>query len=232
MRFCVSQEVFDAFPSACFGVVVAKGLEAAKVCTASELLAASVQSVPEKFGTEGVKAHPHIVIWRDAFLKMGLNPNKFQSSVEALSSRVHKSGQLPSINPVVDLVNALSLKYILPMGAHDIELMKGDIHLRVSRPGDRFTPFGAAETEEVPEGEIVYADEEEIRTRRWVWRQGDKAKIRPESGYIFFPIDGFADKNLGQILDARDELAGILSGAAQSVIVGFIDRRRMIMEWD
>lgn len=52
---------------------------------------------------------------------MGINPNRFPCSVEALATRIAKGGGLPDINPAVNLVNAYSLRYSLPMGAHDLD---------------------------------------------------------------------------------------------------------------
>ena len=71
--------------------------------------------------------------------KLELNPNRFPSSIEALARRIAKKAELPSINKTVDLVNILSLKYLLPMGAHDREILPGDIELRLARRGQVYS---------------------------------------------------------------------------------------------
>ena len=71
-------------------------------------------------------------------------------------------------------------------------------------------PFGAEEPEVLPEGEMVYADDRDIRTRRWIWRQSDRGKVTPVSANIFFPIDGFTDGNIDAVLRAREELSRCL----------------------
>jgi DNA/RNA-binding domain of Phe-tRNA-synthetase-like protein len=50
-----------------------------------------------------------------------------------------------------------------------------------------------------------------VRTRRWVWRQGEKAKVTEASRSIFFPIDGFNNVSGDQVLAARNELAELLA---------------------
>ncbi len=230
MKFIVAPEIFDLFPAACFGVVIAKGFPLGEQPAVAARLAASIAAAGGNF-PDGVKSHPSIVVWRDAFSKLGLNPNKFQSSVEALHTRAVKSGHIPSINPVVDLGNAVSLKYVLPIGAHDIGRMTGDIELRLSRPGDIFTPFGSPGSEDVPPGEIVYADALEVRTRRWVWRQGDKAKIEADSRDIFFPIDGFAGVTKDATLAARGELAAACASLGCRTEIFFIDKDNPVAEW-
>lgn len=230
MQFIVAPDIFDLFPTACFGVVVAKGFPSGEHPAVGEKLATALAAAPARF-PDGVKSHPSVAVWRDAFTTLGLNPNKFASSVEALHTRAVKTGQLPRINNIVDLGNAVSLKYILPVGAHDIGRMTGDIHLRLSRAGDIFTPFGGDAVEEVPPGEIIYADAAEVRTRRWVWRQGEKAKIGETSCDIFFPIDGFSHVNKSDVLAARDELAEAAAALGCAVSVFFIDRDRSAAEW-
>ena len=110
------------------------------------------------------------------------------SSIEATVKRVSKGNVLPSINPIVDLVNSISLKYILPMGAHDLDALTGEIAIRFSRKGDAFTPLGENLVEVLDNGELVYADSKRIRTRRWIWRQSNIGKINENSKNIFLPL--------------------------------------------
>lgn len=210
MRFTVSDEVFNVLPNVCFGVVVARKLDnRLSQPTIMELLRRTEIDVRERFKDTPLKEHPAISCYREAFRRLGINPNKFPSSVEALVSRVVKGGQLPDINGVVNLVNALSLKYILPMGAHDLDSQEGDLQVRFTRTEEPFTPFGGP-LEMVPPGELVYADQREVRTRRWIWRQSERGKVTAESRNIFMPIDGFTDYNREAVLAARNELASLL----------------------
>lgn len=213
MHFRVARDVFQILPTVCFGVVVAEGIGQEGAGEKSlALLRQATEEVRAKMAGIKPKEHPAIVCYREAFRKLGFNPNKFLSSVEALVTRVVKGGELPDINPVVNLGNAVSLKYLLPMGAHDLDRLAGDVEVRFARQGDLFTPFGETEPETVDPGELVYADAQEVRTRRWIWRQGDKAKVTPASTRVFFPIDGFEEVNREAVLAARDELARWLSG--------------------
>ncbi len=212
MQFLVSEEIFSLFPEACIGVVVAREVDNTRnVKEIADLLKDSSKRIYQKFkDASDYRSYSNIAVWRNAFKKCGINPNRHPSSIEALVKRVSRKPDFPSINPVVDLVNALALKHVLPMGAHDMDKLKGNLQVRFSRKGDVFTPFGKKTHEEVEEGEIVYADDEEIRTRRWIWRQGEKAKITSESRNIFFPIDGFHGTTDNNVIKARDELAALL----------------------
>ncbi len=172
-----------------------------------------------------VKSHADILPYREAFQRLGINPNRFPSSIEALVGRIAKGGSPPSINPAVDLANTTGLRHTLPLGVHDLDFCTGSIEVRMSREGDIFTPFGTNVAESVDPGEIVYADGEEIRTRRWIWRQGEYSKATAASTNLFFPIDGFRGVNHMRILQARGELATALrelTGAA--VRESWVDR--------
>ena len=233
MKFIVEEKVFSVLPAACFGVVVARGIDnRSSDSRPPEVLKQSVEAVEAKFSTIRVKEAAEIAPYREAFGKLGINPNKFLSSIEAMASRIEKKKGFPSINPVVDLGNALSLKYLLPMGAHDIDAASGDIQVRFSRKGDLFTPFGEEQAELLEEGELIYSAGDRVKTRRWIWRQSEEGKVTENSRNIFFPIDGFTDGNLERVLLARDELAAWLVRIfGAEVQVGIVDRENRAMEF-
>jgi DNA/RNA-binding domain of Phe-tRNA-synthetase-like protein len=210
-KFIVVPELFEIFPHLCVAVVVAEAVNNRDSDPeVMELAAARAQSLFESLRGADLKAHPHIAVWREAFQKLGQNPNRYPSSIEALARRVAKKAELPDINQVVNLVNAMSVTYILPMGAHDLDMLPGDIEVRLSRPTDVFLPFGGAQPETPEEGEVVYATGNQIRTRKWVWRQGELAKVGAESTRLFFPIDAFYGVTDQAARAARTELAGLL----------------------
>ena len=89
-------------------------------------------------------------------------------------SIISKGNDIPHINSIVDLDNALSLKYELPVGVHDIDNFISDIRIKESDGNDNFIPFGGTEIEHPDVGEIIYASGDEIKSRRWTWRQGER----------------------------------------------------------
>ena len=219
MKFIVEKEIFEKLPNVCFGVVMAKGIDNSKVYPEIDrLLDESVAAAAQRFEGKKVKE------------ALDINPNKYLCSIEALFTRIAKGKVMPHISPVVDLGNAVSLKYTLPMGAHDLGGSE-DICIRLAQPGDTFFPFGGEAGETPDSSEVVYAVGNQVRTRRWTWRQSDPGKITPESTDIFFPIDGFADFNREQVLAARDELQALVKGIfGCEVAIGFVDADHPEME--
>jgi len=211
MKFTVSEEVFEKIPNLYIGVVAARFLNNGKEYPEiGQMLDEAIDMASARFLNAKVKEEPDIIPYRDAFRELGINPNKFMCSIEALFTRIAKGKGMGHINPLVDLNNAISLKYTLPMGTHDLALSEEDICLRYSRPGDTFLPFGA-EAEETPDaGEVVYAVGSQVRTRRWAWRQSEHGKIDENTSYVFFPIDGFKGINDDRVDAAAEELQKVL----------------------
>lgn len=232
MKFSVSSEVFEKLDNVCFGVIVAKGIDNSLVKNdIVEKLDQSIKDCEDKFKDTKVKELEGILCYRDAFKELGINPNKFMSSIEAMLTRTSKGKGLPNISSIVDLGNAVSLKYMVPLGAHDIDTLDGDIEVRFSKEGDSFIPLGTEETEILEDGELIYSAGDNVRTRRWIWRQSEQGKITNESKNIFFPIDGFEDKNYESVMSARDELASLLKEVFScDVKVGFIDKNNTEFE--
>ena len=227
MYFAIEDSIFETLPTMCVGVVAAKGINNHEEYPEIErLLDDAIQQAEQRFSGKRVKEEPEILPYRAAFQSLGINPNKYMCSIEALFTRIAKGKGMPHINPLVDLNNAVSLMNTLPMGTHDLSLSEEDIVIRYSKPGDIFLPFGA-ETEETPdEGEIVYAVGNQIRTRRWTWRQSEHGKIDGNTSYVFFPIDGFTDVNADKVKYVADQLETLLKQYfGCKTLKGFVDRK-------
>jgi DNA/RNA-binding domain of Phe-tRNA-synthetase-like protein len=186
MFFSVHKGLFDLFPALKIGFLV---------CTidnsryGDDSLDAVLEKIRAGFTYEKPQDHPHIKIWREAFRKLGIPAAKYHSSTESLLRRALKGGPFPRINPIVDLYNAMSLKYLVPMGGHDLVSLEGDVALTFARGDEPFVPMDSGETETVEAGEVVYKDKKEVLTRRWVWRQSNIDRATPLTRSIFIPID-------------------------------------------
>src|SRR5262249_40739306 len=58
---------------------------------------------------------PEIQAWRRTFARLGLKPTQYRCAAESLLRRFRKEGALPRIHPVIDLCNAVSLAYAIPV---------------------------------------------------------------------------------------------------------------------
>jgi lysyl-tRNA synthetase class 2 len=92
----------------------------------------------------------------------------------------------------VDLYNAISLRRLVPIGGHALDPIDGNISLCFAEGKETFIPMDLGEQEIVEKGEVIYRDDKEVLTRRWVWRQSNKDKVLNETTRVFIPIDVMA----------------------------------------
>ena len=211
MRFSIQKELFDVLRGLTIGVVVAKGIDNTHPSKEiDELLQQAIETMRSHFTVDKAQDHPRIKPWRNAFSKLGISGSKFPSSIESMARRILKGDPFPRINPLVDLYNSVSLKYLVPMGGHDLITLTGNITLRFAEGWEPFTPLGGGETIIVPEGELVYRDDQEVLTRNWVWRQCEKDKATEKTENIFIPIDVLGDVGSERAAEIIQELSDLI----------------------
>ena len=190
MFFSIQRELFDLLPDLTIGVIVAKGMDNSHPFPEIDhLLLQTIEKLREGFRAEKIQEHPMIKPWRTSFSRLGISGSKFPSSIESMVRRIVRGDPFPRINPLVNLYNSVSLKYLVPMGGHDLDSLKGNISLRFAEGWEPFTPMGSGDRTTVPKGELVYRDDEEVLTRNWVWRQCEKDKTTEMTKNLFIPID-------------------------------------------
>src|SRR5512139_4099155 len=190
MLFSIQKELFDILPDLTIGMVVARDVDNTHPSKEVDaLLTRAVEEMKKNFIGDKAQDHPRIKPWRTAFSKLAISGSKFPSSIESMARRVLKGDPFPKINPLVDLYNSVSLRYLVPMGGHDLDTIEGNISLRFAEGWEPFSPMGGGETVTVPKGELVYRDDREVLTRNWVWRQCEKDKATERTRRIFIPID-------------------------------------------
>jgi DNA/RNA-binding domain of Phe-tRNA-synthetase-like protein len=75
---------------------------------------------------------------RALYRRIGIDPTKTRPSSEALLRRVRKGDELPRINNLVDIINWCSLEAQLPFGLYDTRRIRGEVTLRIGRPGEQY----------------------------------------------------------------------------------------------
>ena len=199
MEFSVALDVFEQYPDLAIGVIIATGIEnTAANPEIAECLRRAEEQVRPTLDAENSREHPHIAALQAVHRSFGSNPNKFPPSAQALVKRVLKGGALPSINPLVDIYNIISLRYIVCAGAEDIDACEGDIRLAFAEGTESFLPLGENIEDPPTKGELVN------------WREGDRTKITDSTKQAVVVIEGFAPFSQEDLRKATDELAGML----------------------
>ncbi len=93
---------------------------------------------------------------RDLYKGLGVDPTRLRPSSEALLRRVLRGEMLPTINTLVDTSNLCSLEFLLPIGLHDLDAVRGSLTVRRGRALEGYEGIGKAY--QSVEGRLVVAD--------------------------------------------------------------------------
>lgn len=191
IHYSVAAEVFAKFPDFVRGVVIAEDVHNGPTpVELTAMLREAEESVRQRIGESDIAAHPRIASWREAYRSLGIKPNEFRCSVEAMARRALRRQEIPAINTLVDIGNVLSLRHLLPMGGHGLDDVRGDIALRPADGSEEFIPFGSDQVEHPAPGEIVFVEGNIVLTRRWSWRQANHTLTLPQTTFIEYNVEG------------------------------------------
>lgn len=133
----------------------------------------------------------HLAAWDQVFKGFGAKPARTPCSAQALRKRVLRDGVLPAIDPVVDLYNAISIEYAIPVGGEDLAAYVGAPRLVIADGSECFdTLKEGLPTQEAPApGEVVWRDDLGVTCRRWNWRQGIRTRLSLSSPRMWFILE-------------------------------------------
>jgi DNA/RNA-binding domain of Phe-tRNA-synthetase-like protein len=184
MAVCaIEPAVFEMFPIFRRGVIVATGIDnQGENPETPRLLAEAVSRVGV---SPDATEEERISLWNAAYLKFGANPKRYTPSIRFLYEQIHKGKPPRSISKAVDIMNATSIKWVMPCGGDDLDSLEGgDLLLGIARGDETFAPLFKPDGVEHPDaGEIIYyvPQTKRVMCRRWTWRNADFSKVTPET---------------------------------------------------
>ncbi len=185
MIFSIDERLFSLFPALRIGILVC---EVYNIKYGDDQLEEIIDDIRVRFSFERPQDHPNLTVWREAFLRVGISPADFQNPLETLLKQALRGGPIMRINPLVDLCRALSLRHLVPISGHSLNMVEGDLALCFAAGTETYIPMDLGEQEIVEKDEIIYSDSADALTRRWLWKQSHKVKIENETTRVFIPI--------------------------------------------
>ena len=177
MQFSHHPDIWARFPELAASTLYADGIHAGvSVAPQVERFNGIARARLAAAGAESEL--PEIKAWRGVFSRMGLKPTQYRCASESLLRRFRKEGALPPIHPLIDLCNAASLAYAIPVAALDVAKIAWPLQVRPAAGTENYLSF--ADGIEHPEpGEVTFADSEgRAHARRWTHRQSGLSAIR------------------------------------------------------
>jgi DNA/RNA-binding domain of Phe-tRNA-synthetase-like protein len=210
VRITIDESFRSLFPEALIGVIVASEIDNLRSREeAARELETAVEEAKATAGDDDLAAHPAVAPWREAYRRFGVKPSAHRSSIEGLLRSLRSRG-IPSVNPLVDLYNAVSLRHLLPCGGEDLDAIQGDLRLTVATGGESFVPLGGTETQPPQPGEVVYADDAGIVCRAWNWREADRTKLTTDTRRAVLVIEALPPRIAADLQLACFDLAGLV----------------------
>ena len=221
MHFSHAAEIWNDFPELVPGVLSADGIrpDVAVSTRTAELEAVATL----KLATQSEGELPEIRAWRRTFTRMGLKPTQYRSASESLLRRFRKQGSLPQIHPLIDLCNAASLAFAIPVAVFDVAKVADYLEVRYANGSERYESFGG-EVESPESGEVIFADATgRAHARRWTNRQSAYSAVHPSTSTVVIVAEAMhnsARPDVERLLDKlADELQIIWSVDSRSAVL-------------
>lgn len=159
---------------------------------------------------------PEIQAWRRAFASMGVKPTQYRCASEALLRRLRKDGAPPPLHPLIDLCNAVSMAYAIPIAVLDARRLGSALEVRHADGTETYLTF-SGETEHPEPGEIIYADPEgRAHARRWTNRQSGLSAVRDDTWEVLIVAEALHMGAADDVARLVDELRGVLTSVWQA----------------
>jgi len=208
LHFRHSDDIWSDFPELVAGVLLAHGVNG--TVSGEQRLPKFNVIAQSRLATSSEGELPEIQAWRRAFSRMGLKPTQYRCASEQLLRRFKKEGSLPRIHPLIDLCNAISLAFAIPIAVFDLARIEGPLEVRRARGDEAYLAF-SGETEHPEPDEVIFADAaHNAHARRWTHRQSALSAVRPETATVLIVAEAMHET-------APDDVAKLTATIAEEL---------------
>ncbi len=214
MIYHADSQLFSKYPGYVRGLVIVRRTVNIEnpIDEVQRMLLGAQKTIRQRADLETPSSHPHIAAWREAYRAFGAKPSEYPSSIEALAKRVRRGDDVPYINTLAAIGNSTSLRYLVPIGGHAIDVMSPDGTLRLgfANGTEEFTPFGGGQIEHPDPGEVIFTyNTSTVLCRRWTWRQGEFSKLQRTTTAAVINVDGLPPVTRADVESISGDLAAL-----------------------
>jgi DNA/RNA-binding domain of Phe-tRNA-synthetase-like protein len=208
MHFEHSGDIWRDFPQLVPGVLFAEGITAgvsagSRAATFTAVARSRLANV-----TEGEL--PEIQAWRRAFSQMGLKPTQYRCASESLLRRLRKEGNLPQLHPLVDVCNAVSAAFAIPVAVFDASKITGHLEVRYAAGDEDYLTF-SGEAEHPTAHEVIFADQaRQVHARRWTNRQSGLSAVQNSTTAVLIVAEAMHDSAATDVPELTAAVGGEL----------------------
>ena len=208
MDFQHSGEIWRDFPELVAGIVFADGITpdvaaGDRVARFTDIARSRLAGI-----TEGEL--PEIRAWRRAFTRMGLKPTQYRCASEALLRRLRKDGALPPLHPLVDICNAVSAAFAVPVAVFDVSKVTGCLEVRYAAGDEDYLTF-SGQAEHPSLCEVIFADQaRQVHARRWTNRQSGLSAVQASTATALIVAEAMHDS-------ASSDIPALIAAVAEEL---------------
>ncbi len=205
-----SADVWTDFPELVPGVLYTDGITSD--ASVAPQLAPYLETAKTRLASASESELPEIRAWRRTFAMMGLKPTQYRCASESLLRRFRKEGSIPQIHPLIDLCNAVSLAFAIPVAVFDVAEIAGYLEVRrATGVGETYLAF-SGESETPDRGEVIFADGAGyVHARRWTNRQSGLSAVRDNTTAVLVVAEAMHDTADADVRRLTSALAAELS---------------------
>jgi DNA/RNA-binding domain of Phe-tRNA-synthetase-like protein len=191
MYFCHSSEIWRDFPELVAGVLFVEGIT--KNASVGPQITRFIAIAGSRLATSSEGQLPEIQAWRRVFSSMGLKPTQYRCASESLLRRFRKEKSLPHIHPLIDLCNAISLAFAIPVAVFDVSKIAECLEVRYAAGSEVYLAF-SGEVENPEAHEVIFADNaRRVHARRWTNRQSAYSAVRDDTTAVLIVAEAMHD---------------------------------------
>jgi DNA/RNA-binding domain of Phe-tRNA-synthetase-like protein len=209
MDFQHSGEIWRDFPGLVPGVIFADGIT--HDVPAGDRAARFTAIARSRLEGAADSELPEIRAWRRAFTRMGLKPTQYRCASEALLRRLRKEGALPPLHPLVEICNAASAAFAIPVAVFDVAKAAGCLEVRYAAGNERYLTF-SGQAEHPSPGEVIFADQPgQVHARRWTNRQSGLSAVQAPTAALLIVAEAMHDSASSDVPGLIAAIAGELN---------------------
>lgn len=145
LKIEIQPELSDLFPDLTIGCILA-GVE---VTPSDDLLKEEMQELCDKLvpdlTPESIRRHPVVEMTKNAYRKMGKDPNRYRPAAESLLRRLASGKGLYHVNNMVDILNMVSVATGFSIGGYDGDKIQGAVTFGLGLNQEPYQGIGRGE---------------------------------------------------------------------------------------
>jgi len=142
MNLTISEQIRSLFPEIRIGILTGEVSNQALSTGIWSQIKAFISSHASGLSAETIRDIPAIKNAKNAYRRLGKDPNRYRVSAEAMLRRIASGKGLYQINALVDCLNFTSISTGITIGGFDLSKIHGDLILDIGTEKDEFEAIG------------------------------------------------------------------------------------------